>query len=349
MKRKILQFGFILLTIMLIACNGDSENTPDVSHVKIDNQYIRFEKELMVLDSNKMAPALMSLLGKYPAFSNLYFNRLLSLDTNNKEAFKDAMRGFVTNKGIKDLALKVDKEFSDFDQIIKPQITEAFKLMTYYFPSFKAPNVYTYISEYSYQQFLFEDNARDGLGIGLDMFLGGDYPYKEIDPKNDAFSKYITRSFDKAHLPRKIMESLIIDKIGAAQGSRLIDKMIHRGKILYFIEKVLPTSPDSIIMEYTHDQMEWVNKNELKMWAFFFDKNLFYESNGMKINKYINPSPNAPGMPDDAPGRTANYIGLQIVKAFMKKYPETGFQELINMKDAQKIMDKSRYKPRRNK
>ena len=64
-------------------------------------------------------------------------------------------------------------------------------------------------------------------------------------------------------------------------------------------------------------------------------------------NKYINTSPNSPGMPDQAPGRTANYIGLQIVKAYMKRFPETTIPELLAIQDVQKIMDLSRYKPKR--
>jgi len=122
--------------------------------------------------------------------------------------------------------------------------------------------------------------------------------------------------------------------------------MIHNGKRLYILDRVLPTTQDSILLEYTGAQTKWVQENELSMWAFFFDENLFYESNAMTINKYINPSPSSPGMPDAAPGRTANYIGWKIVEAYMKRTNAT-LSELIAMNDSQKIMDQSRYKPGR--
>lgn len=51
-------------------------------------------------------------------------------------------------------------------------------------------------------------------------------------------------------------------------------------------------------------------------------------------------------MPKAAPGRTANFIGWQIVKAFMEKYPKTTLEELINMHDSQIFMEKSKYKPK---
>jgi hypothetical protein len=52
-------------------------------------------------------------------------------------------------------------------------------------------------------------------------------------------------------------------------------------------------------------------------------------------------------MPKEAPGRTANWIGFQMVNSYMKRYPETTFEELIELQDAQALMDQSRYKPAR--
>lgn len=65
--------------------------------------------------------------------------------------------------------------------------------------------------------------------------------------------------------------------------------------------------------------MDWVRNNELEIWSFFTEQNLIYETNVNRINKYINPSPDSPGMPADAPGQTANYIGYQMITAYMEK------------------------------
>ena len=92
--------------------------------------------------------------------------------------------------------------------------------------------------------------------------------------------------------------------------------------------------------------MAWATDNELEMWAFFFKEELFYKTNMMEINKYVNPSPDSPGMPEGAPGRTGNYMGWQIVKAYMKRHPDKSIMDLIQMADAQKIMNESRFKPR---
>jgi hypothetical protein len=134
--------------------------------------------------------------------------------------------------------------------------------------------------------------------------------------------------------------------LGEPSGHRMLDLMIHNGKAMYFNKLVQPQLNDTIITEYSAQQLDWCGKNEMQIWSFFLDNKLFYESNLTKITKYINPSPNSPQMPAAAPGRTANYIGWQIVKAYMDRFPMTTPQELIDLKDAQLILEKSKYKPK---
>ena len=134
--------------------------------------------------------------------------------------------------------------------------------MKYYFNDFIAPNIYTFTSEYTYQKFIFEDAGKDGLGIGLDMFLGSNYDYKRIDPNNPAFSDYLTKTFSREYMVKMMIEILVNDRLGRVPGSRLIDHMIHNGKQLYILEKVLPQTPDSILLEYTTAETEWVKNNK---------------------------------------------------------------------------------------
>lgn len=340
--------GFIIVTMLLaLSCGSTAEEPiPDVSGIELSNRIVRFEQLMAKLDTNDLPEEVQKLNTNYTQFYSVYFRNVLPFDTETTEGFLDNLQGYLSDKRIQELQDTTAIVFKDFDTETIPKLNHAMKMMRHYFPEFKAPNFYTFISEYTYQQFIFSDEDRDGVGIGLDMFLGRDYPYKQLDPNNPGFSNYLTRTYSKEHLPRKITEILVNDIIGRAPGSRLLDQMIHNGKLLYILDRVLPTVPDSILLQYTAEQTIWVQENELSMWAFYFDENLFYESSAIKINKYINPSPTSPGMPDAAPGRTANYIGWKIVEAYMKKVGST-LEELIDMQDAQKIMDESRYKPGR--
>ena len=341
MKKKLLLFLSILV---IYSCgNSDSETIPDVSHIEESHELIRFEEALFGLDTNKIDQELKVLIDQHPAFSKLFFTNVFPIDLNDPKVLNRIL-GAESMVHLKDTCSIV---FKDFDQI-NQDFSQAFKYLKYYIDSATAPNIYTFISEFGYQRFLFEDeNGKDAIGIGLDLFLGGDYPYKSIDPTNPNFSEYLTRSFNKDHIVKKSMELYLEDLMGPAPGNRMLDQMIHNGKKLFILDKILPMAHDSILLEYTSQQVQWADQNQLEMWAFFLKEELFYEANGLKISKYINPSPNSPKMPPGAPGMTANYLGWKIVEAYVSKNPSMDFITLIKEKNAQKILDESKFKPRK--
>jgi uncharacterized protein YjaZ len=104
---------------------------------------------------------------------------------------------------------------------------------------------------------------------------------------------------------------------------------------------------DTVIMDYPAEKLKWVNDNEKNVWYHFTTQDMLYETSLNKIQKYIGPSPASPGMPPEAPGNTASWLGWKIVKAYMKTHPGTTLQQLIAMTDAQKILDESGYRPPR--
>ena len=341
MKKKLLLF----LAIAVIYSCGDStsESIPDVSYIEESHDLIRYENALFGLDTNNIDEELKKLIGKHPAFSELFFSSVFPIDLNDPKALNRII-GAESMIHLKDTTSLIFKDFDKIDQ----EFSQAFKYLKHYFHSAKAPNLYTFISEFGYQRFLFEDEkGKDAIGIGLDLFLGGSYPYKAIDPTNPAFSEYLTRSFNKDHLVKKCMELYLEDLMGPAPGNRMLDQMIHNGKKLFFLDKILPMAHDSILLEYTHKQVKWVDQNQLEMWAFFLKEKLFYEANSLKISKYINPSPTSPKMPEGAPGMTANYLGWKIVEAYVDKNPAMDFVDLIKEENAQKILDESKFKPKK--
>lgn len=347
--KKLLIFPILLTLIVIIiftSCKSDKNLLPDLSEVELNTNIIRYEQEL--LENLPYTPDKFAILGKkHPIFTDLFFNNILPINGRmGTDTFCNNLNNFLKDSMIVTLYKKVESEFIDFNGL-ETDIIQALKTYKYYFPNATTPDIYTFISEYSYQKFIFQDQFSDGIGIGLDMFLGADYPYKNLDPDNPAFSQYITRRFTKEYIPLKVIQTILEDKIGPPNGERLLDKMINNGKKIYISKQILPTAPDSIIFEYTTNQMQWCIDNELEMWAFFFDKNMFYETSGVKINKFIDESPNSPGMPSDAPGRTGNYLGYKIVEAFMERNDEMSLSELVLMDDSQKLLEMSRYKPKK--
>ncbi len=349
-SKKLLWLTLIGVFFILSCQSEQSLPQPDTDHIQLDYKLVRYEKLIKKMDPVDPIPTYQIMKEDHPIFTDLYFNRLVPIinPTDGTDTIRNSLNAFILDERISYLLDTVEMIYAEFDNDIASDLEQAFKNFKFYFPRWKEPNVYTLISEYAYQHFLFEDlSGRDGIGIGLDMFLGSDFPYNRIAPGVAAFSSYITRTFNRDHIVKKTMNVILDDMMGPPPGSRMLDQMIHNGKKLYIMQHILPVVPDSIIIEYTSEQMAWASQNEEEMWAFFFKEELFYETDMITINKYINTSPNSPGMPAEAPGRTGNYMGWQIIKSYMNRHPEMTMEGLIQERDAQKIMDQSRYKPRR--
>jgi hypothetical protein len=334
----------LVFVSLLFSCQNTK--APDVSHITAEIDFVRTEKQLSAI---KSISDINKLMDEHKAFYSLYFPEVLSIkNANNPDSLYAGVSGFLNDTLISKLFVQVDTKYTDLSSV-NADAKQMYQYLQYYFPlQISVPKIYTFISEYGYQAFIFQDdNGNDGIGIGLDMFLSPDIEYKAINPDNTNFSDYITRTWNRDHIVPKIADLHITELIGDAPGHKMLDQMIHNGKALYIKELILPNVQDSIVFEYTGAQLQWCHDNELEMWSFFLDKKLFYESNPVKIAKYINPSPNSPDMPAESPGRTANFIGYKIVKAYMERYPETTLTELIAMTDSQQLMEKSKYKPTR--
>lgn len=336
----------VVIAVVTLLFSCQNPKAPDVSHITAEIDIVRTENQL---SSIKSISDLNQVKKEHIAFYNLYFSEILSISNrSNPDSLYKEITGFMTDTLIANLFSQVDTKFKDLSPV-KADAKQMYQYLQYYFPQqISVPKIYTFISGYAYQAFIFQDdNGNDGIGIGLDMFLSPEIDYKAINPDNTNFSDYITRTWNRDHIVPKIADLHITELIGDAPGHKMLDQMIHNGKALYIKELILPKIQDSLIFEYTGAQLQWCYDNELQMWSFFLDKKLFYESNPVKIAKYVNPSPNSPDMPAESPGRTANFIGYKIVKAYMERYPETTIAQLIAMTDSQQLMEKSKYKPTR--
>lgn len=336
-------FAIIVLLVGLTACEEEpKEFIPDVSAIEVELKWRNFAQDLFELDTLNIDTALVQLEEKYPVFAPLYFQRVMQANRMGIP-LGEWVKGFRNHPGVSqlyDTCMVVHQDMSEY----KEGFVQALKYYKYYFPNSETPDITTFISEYGYGAFIYGENS---LATGLDFFLGRDYPYANMNPNNPAFSNYLTLSFAPEYLVSKTMMALVDDICGNEEGTRMIDLMIHNGKKLYLLDKFMPYTADSILLEIPQEKVEWLNANEKNMWAYLVSEDLLYSTDMRKINKYVNPSPNSPGMPEEAPGRTANWLGWQIVKKYMKRHPDKTIEDLLQYADAQKLLEASRYKPRK--
>lgn len=335
---------FLITFSLLFSCNNKDKNIPDVSSVKVDLKINRFEQDFFAIDTNNIVAGIENIEKKYPDFSDFYFQQVLQIkkpwDTTG--VYRQHVKGFLTFPFVRELHHKVDSTFQDFSKIEK-DLQQGLQFYKYYFPEKEIPEFNTFVSEFTYSIAL--PPRGYSVAIGLDFFLGKDFKYYYFEPLN--LPKYVARTQDKEHLAAKIFAGLVEDMVGSAKGNRFLDHIIHNGKKTYILDQLLPYSPDSIKLGYTAKQVQWCNNSESAIWDYFLQEKMIFSDKFQDFKSLITLAPNSAGMPEEAPGQVGNWMGWQIVKAYMRKNPETTLQELIDLKNVQEILTKSKYRPRR--
>jgi gliding motility-associated lipoprotein GldB len=330
---------FFLCTLAFFSCTHNDK--PDVSHINLDLKIERFDHDLYN-GRNKNVEVTDSLLHKkYGAF---YEDFIFKMVGNDSYTSRQVLEGLYADKAYSDLNHEVDSVFPNL-KLTEAALTQTFKYIKYYYPKAPIPRFIGFLSGFAYQTPI-GDNY---LGIGLDMFLGKDSKF--YGALVHSIPLYVSKRFTPTYiLPRAteyyVRENLFKDK---DEDRTFLAKMIYNGKILYFMDQVLPENmPDSVKIGYTQKQLEWCKTYESDIWGFYLESNLIYETDYAKIQVYLSDGPFTPGLGEkntSAP-KLGIWTGWQIVRKYMKENPEVTLQQLMADMDAQKILSKSKYKPK---
>lgn len=125
----------------------------------------------------------------------------------------------------------------------------------------------------------------------------------------------------------------------------LLDCAISEGKTLYFLEKALPDTPDTILLRYTDAQLEWMENNVEQVWTWLIDNQLLFCSDYSKLRNLMDDAPKTNAFGEGSAPRTPAYIGWQIVRRYMKKNKKCTMAELLAETDSRKILEQSGWRP----
>lgn len=339
---KLISFITLLgICLLFTFCSSDEDkkNIPDVSDMVTNTPFLRFDQDLFAI---KTVQDLEALNKKYGKVSDIFFTDIIGAKKPQETPpqYFSLLQKFLTDTFVRRTYDTTQIVFKNFEPY-KKELQQAAKFYKYYFPNSDLTFI-PFVSQYNYDAYVF---GRDTIGIGLDFFLGENHSdYMQME---NVRYDYIRRTLTPQYLTTKTMRMVINAQAGADSGVRLLDMMIHNGKQLYILDQLMPETPDSIKFGYSAKQTKWCKDNEVEMWSSLLKANVLYETNQKKIAKLVSPSPSSPGMPPESPGETGNYLGWQIVKQYMKRNPSTTLPQLLAMHNAQEILDKGKYKPKR--
>ncbi len=232
------------------------------------------------------------------------------------------------------------KTFKDF-KIEKKEIESLFQHLKYYFPEFKTPRVISATSNVDYRNKVVVTDTI--VLLSLDTYLGADHHFYE------GIQDFIRTNLKREQLVVDLADKYANYYIFQQQRRTLLDELIYTGKQLYFKDKVIPFKTDAEKIGYSQAQIEWAQANEEYIWRYFVDKELLYSTDSKLPSRFINPGPFSKFYLEEidnvSPGRIGQYIGWQIVRAYMKNNDVT-FKEMLN-KSTKEIFENSKFKPRR--
>lgn len=335
-----------LLPVFVFMCCVSAckhKNVPDVSHIAVNVQIDRFDQALYKLDTNNIQPGLQQLEKEYPVFLPTYIQHIMNfgpyVDTSKLVLLQTRM--LIGNNDYRALQDSIDVHFPKLDALEK-ELAQSFRFIKYYIPEFSLPaKIVTFSSVISNYGAVTIDSV---LGIGLDMYLGKDFPIYAVLPD---YPMYMIRKFSPEYITINCIQALVQQAYPAAEaGEQLINQLISAGKLQYFLEQVLPHTDDNIRLGYTKEQTAWCKENELMIWQFFVQQNLLYKADWQNNMQYMNDGPTTQGMPEGAPGKIGSFVGWRIVQEYMKNHPEITLQQLMENKNATQIFSQSKYRPR---
>lgn len=326
MKRKHINIvlALLVLPVFIISCNNTFK--VDISDIEMPEIKIeRYEKALFGQELNKQR--IIELQNKFPLF--LGNNPLNNLQMEQLE-------NYVNDPYLQKLYDETEIIFPDLTKQEK-EISKAFQYLKFYYPSFKYPEVYSYISG-NQEPAYYQDQI---VVLSLDHFLGfGHEAYNMA-----GIPKYKQFAFDKEFFLKDILMAIAQYYIPApSNDAQLLEQMVYEGKLLYFIKSMKPKILDKVLFTQTESNLQWLLDKEKDLWRYYIENELLYTSDYNTYNKFISDAPFTAVLGDNSAPRTGIWLGYQIVFSYMKKN-QVELKDLIANNEAQQILIKSGYKP----
>ena len=297
---------------------------------------MHFDVDLLKLKHDEVTPEIPVLKEKYDDFFDIFTYRMIGIGGADQENFPEMLYSFISDTLIQQLKTDVAEKMDTVQ--FRKELTNAFKHYRYYFPEKEIPVIYTCISGFNQSVVV----AEHLVGVSLDKYLGAASPFYE----QLGLPVYKRRNMHQGRLVPDVLYGWAISEWPKAdQANNLLSQMIQEGKMMYFLDAMLPGLDDTLKIGYTQKQMEFCKKNEASMWTFLAEHKELFTTDRMNIKRYIDDGPYTASFSEQSPGRAGVWLGWQIVRSYMKEHPKVKLPELLRNPDYQGILNQSGYQP----
>ncbi|MGB3605821.1 gliding motility lipoprotein GldB [Psychroserpens sp.] len=230
-----------------------------------------------------------------------------------------------------------NEKFGDFKSETN-EIENLFQHLKYYDKTFSEPRVITLTNFVRYREKVVVTDTI--VLIAIDNYLGEDYDLYAGIPK------YIAQEMIPSQIVVDLAEAYSEKQIFQYRKKTFLDEMIYFGKQLYFKDVMIPFKSDAEKIGYTPQQLQFAKENEDMIWTQFVENEMLFSTESSLTARFIADAPFSKfqlELDAETPGRLGQYIGWQIVKAYMENN-DIPFKDMLQ-KDAVEIFNESNYKP----
>ncbi len=333
---------FLIPLYLLNSCNNDRLDI-DVSGVDLKLVTKRLDKSIFPIDTANLGLKHEQLKKEFGKFADVYLSYILQTG-----GLKDlsTLPSLATDP-VYDLVLTTQGGIDAMEKDIASQIElleSSFKHLLFYFPEAEVPAIVLMNSWFQYGVFTTDST----LAIGLDFFVPDTAIQKVYPPQ---FYAYMKQDMKPKFIATNAMYGWLFNKVFPTKGEEntLLDHMIYKGKVRYLLEAMFPSLSESVIMNYSEEELEWCYKKQLAVWRELTkiqaDKTSFlYEEKKSEISKWISQGPFTSALSEEATDRMGEWIGLQMIRDFMRENPEVSINEMLEI-NSRKIF--KYYNPKR--
>jgi len=314
---------FLLVVMIATSCKKDKTLEYEIAKINADVKIERFDKLFAQVTSNK----LIDIKRAYPfMFSEKY------PDSFWLAKAKDTLQIQLFNE--------VDNVFSNIEDT-ETEIESLFNHLKYYFLEFNQPRIITTTNDVDYRNRII---VTDTITlIALDSYLGSNHEFY------GGIANFLKANFKKEQIVVDLSNEYAKKYTYHPERKTLLDEMIYFGKLLYFKDVIVPFKTEAERIGYTEAELNWAINNESYIWRFLVSRELLFSTDSKLQGRFINPAPFSKfyleGVDADSPGRLGQYIGWQIVRAYMDQN-DASLKDML-IKNTEDIFNNSKFKPRK--
>lgn len=326
---------FLSLVFLFASCTRNPLKI-NVSDVLVDLKIKHLDVALLKVKKDQMQAAIPVLKISYGEFFDIFTYRMIAIGGIEQDNFPEMLNSFVSDTLIRKLEVNVAEKIDTLR--LRNELETAFKHYRYYFPQKEIPVIYTCISGFN------QSVVTSGklIGVSLDKYMGADSPFYE----RLGLPVYKRRNMHPAKMVADMMYAWAITEWPKADNANnLLSQMIQEGKIMYFLDAMLPELNDTLKIGFTKKQLDFCKKSEASMWTYLAEHKQLFTADRMSIKRYIDDGPYTATFSEESPARTGVWLGWQIVRSYMKQHSDVKLADLLINNDFQGILNQSGYQP----